>query len=354
MGETLTIFFIAFAIATLFVGPLTDCYGRKIVIIGGSIIFTIGSLLCANAFSWDTLILGRILQAVGTSCIPVAGRAMIRDLCNDTQVIAVLGWMAIIGGLTPIVAPMLGGVITEKLGWRYNFYVLVVFAIIATLFIARNLPRSIAKDKLHPFRLNVILKNYKTILLSPKFYTVITPLALAFSIQGAYLGTSPFIFMKTFKLSPIQYGLINVIVVGSLFIGRYVASGVMKRKSIYIAYLTGALLTFSGAVILQIFMFFSFINIPSVLFTLSIAISGFGTLLPLGIKSVMTSFRDKAGTASALHGCLTLGMTAFGCFIASELKHVFHFSSLECMLIFMLPTTALVLLTAFFTKKHLQ
>jgi DHA1 family bicyclomycin/chloramphenicol resistance-like MFS transporter len=354
LGETLTIFFVAFAIATLFVGPLTDCYGRKFVIILGSFIFIIGSLLCANAFSWNVLIAGRIFQATGASCIPVAGRAMIRDLCDDTQVIAVLGWMAVIGGLTPIVAPVLGGVITQNLGWRYNFWLLILFAIIATLFIAYRLPRSIAKEDLHLFNIKSILLNYKHIITSPKFFTVITPLALAFAIQGAYLGTSPFIFMKTFKLTPIQYGLINIIVVGSLFLGRYVSSGVMKYKSIYTAYLTGGTLTLIGGALLHFFVIYKIANLWSVLITLSIAITGFGTLLPIGIKSIMTAFREKAGTASALHGCLTLGMASFGCFIASELKHIYKYSSLECIEIFMFPTAILIVLSALATKKHLQ
>ncbi|MCK5684106.1 MFS transporter, partial [bacterium] len=99
LSLTLTIFFVVFAFSTLFAGPCADHFGRKKVIIAGLLFFTTGSLLCAIAESMNLLFAGRILQAMGASCIPVAGRAMIRDICSDIQVMSVLGWMVAIGGL---------------------------------------------------------------------------------------------------------------------------------------------------------------------------------------------------------------------------------------------------------------
>jgi len=353
LGQTLTVFFTAFAISTLFMGPLVDSFGRKNVILSGSVIFMLGSLICGNSFSGQWLIIGRILQAIGTSSLPVAARAMIRDLCNDKQVISVLGWMALLGGIIPIVAPVLGGFITKILGWRWTFWFLVIFSAVTFIIIILKLPRSIPKNELQPFKIKQIFKNYFFILSSPKFFIVIAPLALAFGIQGAYLVTSPFIFMKHFEMSPVEFGFMNIFVVSSLFAGKYIASFVIKKKNIFVAYLIGAVLTMVGGLTFNLFIFFKIDNLFTVIIPLSIAIGGFGTLLPIGIKSIMTAFRDKAGTASALHGCVTLGLTSIGSLLTIQMKNSFNVSSLESLHLFILPTVFILLFSALFTRKHL-
>ena len=354
LASTLTIYFIAFACSTLFAGPLADRYGRKNVILTGCVIFIIGSLLCATAYSITALLAGRVLQAAGASCIPVAGRAMIRDLCSDAQVISVLGWLAAIGGLIPIIAPMLGGIITDTLGWRYNFWFLVSCSIIAVIIIGMKLPRSIKPEKIHRLNLGNILGNYKEMLISPAFILVITPLALAFAIQGAYLASSPFIFIKQFGLTPLQFGFANLAVVASLIAGRYIASGLVRNVSIYAAYMTGAVLPFVGGGILFLIDRADMANLVTVLIPLSVAIIGFGTMLPVGVKSIMTAFRGRAGTVSALHGCFTLGMASVGCFAVSKVREKLMLSFISSMALFTVVTGLLIIAAAFFSRKHLQ
>ncbi len=354
LNSTLTIYFIAFSVSTLFAGPLADRYGRKKLIIVGGVIFVAGSILCGASDSLDFLFAGRILQAAGASCIPVSGRAMIRDMCSDIQVIVVLGWMAAIGGLIPIVAPMLGGIITDTLGWRYNFWFLVVFSLFAGMIILLKLPRSVNFDSTNKINIWNILKTYKGMILAPEFIFVVFPLILAFSIQGAYLGASPFVFMKRFGLSPVQYGFANFAVVLSLLAGRYIALWVMKWFSAYTAYVTGAFLTLCGGILLLVVIHLNLANIDTVLITLSVAVTGFGILLPIGVKSIMTAFRDRAGTVSALYGCLSLGMTAVGCFIVSFIQHKFTISSLSSLGFFTIVAGVLIFLSSIFSKKYLR
>jgi len=353
ISQTLTIFYIFFAISTLFVGPIVDSYGRKNAIMIGAVVFIFGSLLCANSTSWESLMIGRIFQAVGTSFIPVASRAMLRDLCNDRQIISILGWMALLGGVIPIIAPVLGGVIIKFLSWRYIFWFLSLFSTTSLIFIIAKLPNSVSKDKLKPFNIKIVLENYLFILKSPKFFIIVTPLALAFSIQGAYLVTSPFIFMQHFKLSPIEFGLINVIIVLSMFSGKYIASYTIKKRGIFAAYTLGAFLTFIGALCISITVAFGLDTIHIIIILLSVMISGYGTLLPIGVKSIMTAFKDHAGITSALHGFVTLGMTAIGSLIVTQIRDFYQTSYIDSLNIFLLPTVILLVISAFFTKEHL-
>jgi DHA1 family bicyclomycin/chloramphenicol resistance-like MFS transporter len=354
LGSTLTVFFVVFAFSTLFAGPLSDRYGRKAIIIGGFIIFILGSLFCAITDSTLLFFAGRILQAAGASCIPVAGRAMIRDMCSDIQVIEVLGWMAAIGGLIPIVAPMLGGVINDTLGWRYNFWFLTLFSIVAGLIILIKLPHSMKAENRQPLHISSIFKTYKDMIKAPEFIVVISPLMLAFAIQGAYMETSPFIFMKKFGLSAIEYGIANIAIVVSMIIGRYLAVGLTKRFSSYVAYSTGAYLPFLGGVFLVLILYFDIANILTVLISISIAVTGFGILLPIGVKSIMTAFRDRAGAVSALHGFLTMGMVSVGSFTTVIIKHKMHINSLSSLAFFTIIVGIIIIFSGIMTKKYLH
>jgi DHA1 family bicyclomycin/chloramphenicol resistance-like MFS transporter len=352
LSSTVTVFLLTFAGTTLFIGPLADSIGRKKVIISGLVIFIAGSLLCGLSSSMAMLITGRALQAIGASCVPVASRAMIRDTCNDHQVISVMGWMVAIGGLTPVLAPILGGVITSDLGWRYNFWLLIAFAITATALIAKKLPTTLAPEHFQTLNISNISRLYMNLVESKKFVLVIMPLALTFAIQGAYLAASPFIFMHKFGLSPTEYGIANIAIVISLIAGRYIAIFIAAKASLFLAYLSGAFMTMLGALALSGMTWFHYIRLESFLGALMIAVTGFGVILPIAIKSIMTSFRHQAGTASALHGCLTMAAAAAGSFAITILQHT-GLNPLEALAIFMAPAGIGVFVSSFFTNKHL-
>jgi hypothetical protein len=108
-----------------------------------------------------------------------------------------------------------------------------------------------------------------------------------------------------------------------------------------------------GAVLLSVLVYTQTITLISFLASLSIAVAGFGTILPIAIKSIMTSFRYQAGTASALHGCLTLAAAAFGSFLVALLqKH--GLNSLNAMACYIGPVGILVVVFSLFTKKYLK
>ena len=354
LSQTLTVYFLAFAVATLFAGPLADSFGRRKVIFGGVALFVVGSLMCALAHSEEMLILGRMLQAAGSSCIPVTGRAMIRDACDDRQVMVVLGWMAALGGLVPILAPMLGGMITDTLGWRWNFWFLVFFATLVTSAITLKLPETLEKECRRPLHLPLILSTYWGMLQSPKFILVIIPLELAFGVQGAYLASSPFIFIKHFGLAPMTFGVMNVVIVGALVGGRFLATYLIEKTSTYFAYVTGSLLVLTGGVALLFLDFLTTPRLLTVLAVLSLSVGGFGVLLPIGLKSIMTAFKHQSGSVSALHGCLSLGMAAAGSFTFSILMSTYKIDALNAMAEFTVVTGAITVVISLLTKKHLR
>ena len=351
LGFTLTIFFISYSIATLFVGPFVDYYGRKELIVVGSVIFILGSLLCSVAESHFMLFGGRVLQAVGASSIPVSARAMIREYCDDIEVIKVLGWLAGIGGIIPMLAPALGGVITDTFGWRYNFYLLVALSLIIVIYAYNKLPKSLEKSS--TIHISYVLKNYFRIITSPSFVVVILPLAFAFMIQGVFLVSTPFIFMKIYSLSAFEYGLTNIVIASSLLFGRYIALFCVENYSTYFAYIFGSLLTLFGGIIIVLFLFFDILDVALLLFGLFISVSGFGTLLPVGIKTIMTIFEEQVGMVSALHGFITLTSMAIGSYMSSFIRDGFDIKYTFILGFAIIILGVLMSVLSMFSKKYL-
>jgi len=322
MSLTLTVYFTVFSLFILISGPLSDAFGRKFLILIGAVIFIVGSFVCGVSNSLTYLLTGRIIQAIGASMIPGTSRAMIRDVGSDIQVVSLLGWMAVLGGLLMVGAPILGGIITETYNWHYNFWILVVFTFLTLIIISYFLPETLLTEKRIKINLLPVLNTYKTMMLSPEFFMVILPVSLCFVIQGVYLATAPFIFIKSFMMTPTQFGLSNIAIVIALTLGRYLSLSMVKFYSNKTAYVTGAIIVLISGIIFTVVGINEYENIYTLLTGISIFGIGFGIIAPVGLKSSITAFRQTSGMAAALQGCLVLGGTAAGSAgIALMMKH---------------------------------
>src|SRR5260370_19011 len=140
---TISAYLVGFAIAQVFYGPLSDRHGRRPVLIVALGIYLLATLACALAFSIETLIAGRFLQAVGGSGASVLARAVVRDMYEGTRIGRELARMAAIMALAPLVAPLIGGVLETGFGWRSNFVALFIFCAVAWVMLGVLLPEPV-------------------------------------------------------------------------------------------------------------------------------------------------------------------------------------------------------------------
>lgn len=354
MGLTITVYFMVFSLCVLVSGPFSDAFGRRPLILVGGVIFIAGSFVCGMADSFSILLSGRIVQAIGASMIPGTSRAMIRDAGSDTQVMSLLGWMAVLGGLLMVAAPILGGLITEAYGWRYNFWVLVLFSILVMVVMFLRLPETLVDEKRIKLHLVLVLKSYGRMLLSPKFVLVIMPVVCCFAIQGAYLASSPFIFIKSFMLTPTQFGLSNIAIVVALMGGRYLSISMATRYSSRAAYLAGAMIVLVSGVAFTLIAIMEYENIYALLLAIGIFGLGFGTISPVGIRSSITAFRETSGMAAALQGCLAFGGISIGSgFVSWMLKHFSESSPVEVLSFSVIILAVLTFGLAIYAKNDL-
>ncbi len=312
MGYTLTFYFLTFSIFTLLAGSLSDAFGRKIIILSGISCYCFGCFLCGSANSFFTLMVGRIFQSIGASMIPGTIKAMVRDAGTDAQVVSIIGWLPVISAMSLVGAPVLGGVLTEHFGWRSNFWFLILFSIIIFLAVYFYISETLLVEKRKPLKFFSTIKIYKKMIFSSKYILVMIPVFFCSAIQGSYLSVSPFIFMKGFKLTPVQFGLSNIVLVIGLFIGKFISVYVTKKQSEKLGFYIAGILSFLASIIYFFIILLKLKNLFIIFLAIAIFSTCLGIIVPIAIKSSITAFREYSGMAGSLQGCLLLIATAIG------------------------------------------
>ena len=309
---TLTAYLAAFAAASILLGPLCDHFGRRALVQGGLASYLVGSFLCAIAPGPGALLAGRVLQAVGGGAVQIAARAMTRDAFTDRQMIGVLGWIGVITGMVPVLAPLLGGLLTQGFGWRANFHLLAALTLAVGVIWRKRGAETLPPAQRAPFRASDTLRTYAAMLAAPRFLLPLAPVMLCFAIQGAYLVASPFLYIHLLGMSPAAFGATSLALVCALLAGRSLCMAILQRRGPRPAFRTGAALVFLGGVLLLALAAARAISILPLLTAATVFCVGFGTLLPIGMKAGLSAFPRHVGSSSALYGCLTLGATAAG------------------------------------------
>jgi DHA1 family bicyclomycin/chloramphenicol resistance-like MFS transporter len=148
---TLGGFLLGFGLAQLLFGPLSDSIGRRPVLIGGILLYIMGSILCATADTAASFVVARLLQGLGASAGPVMARAMVRDLYSRDESAKMYSILMLLMGAAPMIAPVAGGQLLVYFDWRAIFWTLTAFGtlclIVASVFAPETLPRAAAGDQ---------------------------------------------------------------------------------------------------------------------------------------------------------------------------------------------------------------
>ena len=181
MQLTLSLFMLAAGIMQLFIGPLSDQYGRRRINFLSLAVFFIGSLLCATSQSSSQLILYRIIQAGGSIGMLVTAFAIVRDRYHGEASAKTYSYLNGIIAFSPLFAPFIGSYLDVHFGWQATFLVLLVVAFIGFVSVYYFIPESLAIDKRLPISMK-LFHEYKGILLNLLFlyYTFATAIGLCY------------------------------------------------------------------------------------------------------------------------------------------------------------------------------
>jgi len=229
VSMTLSSYFIGISVGQLLYGPLLDRFGRKKPLFFGMLLYILASLGCIFVKDIDTFIVLRLLQAIGTCSAIVASVAMVPDYFPEKDTPKVFSKLMLIMGLSPLLAPTIGGFITENYGWHTVFLILMSLGIIiltASMIGLPNRDKPNASVSLKPI---AIVANYWEILSTPQFYTYALSGAIAFAGLFTYISASPIVFMSIFKVDVKTYGIIFALMSVS-FIGSGQLNGMLLKR----------------------------------------------------------------------------------------------------------------------------
>jgi DHA1 family bicyclomycin/chloramphenicol resistance-like MFS transporter len=319
IGLSLSSFFIGISFGQLLYGPLLDRYGRKRPLYIGILGYLFASIGCALSTSINALIALRLLQAFGGCAGMVAARAMVRDLFPVEENAKIFSLLMLVIGVSPMIAPTLGGYVTASFGWHWIFVILAfmsAFTLVAMYFI---LPESRKPDPSISLLPPAILKNFLSVIKEPQFFTYAFTGSIAAAGLYAYIAGSPHVFMELFKVTEKQYGWIFATIALGLIISSQLNSILLRRftseqiirVALFFQSLTGITL-FVGTL-------FHLLQLFSTIFVILIFLCCQGFTFPNSSALSMAPFSRNAGTASSLLGAIQLGIGALTSAIVSYL-----------------------------------
>ena len=306
---TLSLYLLSLASAQLLLGPLSDRYGRRPVLLAGLALNVFASVAAIGANSIALLIAARMLQAVGASAGIVIGRAIIRDLFERERSAAMLGLVTTAMVVAPMVSPALGGVLVTTWGWEAIFICIAVLSGIVLVWAVIVLPET------HPpgdaVDARVLLRDWRELFRHRKFYGFVLTGALASAPFFTVIGGGPHVVVNLMHRSPTEYGL--WFAVGSIgyMSGNFTVSRVSERFGIEALIAIGTLIEIFGAAISLLLVVYAWELGPFVIFGPQLIISyGNGLVLPTAIAGAISIRPQAAGSASGLMGFTQMALGA--------------------------------------------
>ena len=350
VSMSLSSYFIGISAGQLLYGPLLDRFGRKKPLFIGLLVYILASLGCVYVADIDSFILLRFVQAIGSCAATVASVAMVRDLFPVKDIPKVFSLLMLVLGLSPMLAPTIGGYVTEDYGWHTVFFILMCMGIAILIAAQVGLPNSYKPDTSISLKPKPIISNFLKVLKEPQFFTYAFTGSISFSGLFTYVAASPIIFMDIYHVDAKTYGWIFAFMSVS-FIGSSQLNSVLLKKFSSEQMIFGALITQS--VIAIVFLVLAVNNLLGLYETIAMLFLFLGCL---GISNpntaglTMAPFAKNAGIASALMGAIQLGLGA----LASFAVGVFVKDSVAPMVLIMTSTTVIAFIVLNIGKRFIK
>lgn len=311
-----SLYLVAIAVTQLVIGPLSDRYGRRPVLLGGLGIFAVSTFAAIFSPNVETLIVCRLFQATAAAGM-VLSRAVVRDTVSSMdQAASRIGYVTMGMAVVPMIAPIIGGVLEEIYGWKASFlltFVITVVVILIAYFDLKETNHTPSKSMMAQ------LKTYPELFRSRRFWGYACTAGFASGSFFAFLGGGPYVASELLGMKPSDYGLYFAILSLGYMLGNYISGRFSKAAGVNRMMLIGNILGVAG-VLVSIGLFASGVMHPISLFGPTALIGiGNGMVLPNSNAGMVSVRPHLAGSASGLGGTFQIGLGALLAFVAGAL-----------------------------------
>ena len=303
---TLSGFFVGMALGQLMVGPISDVIGRRRLLIVGAIVALLASAIAALSPSIAIFVAARFLQGLGGGACVVLARAMVPDLLSGREAAKTYSLLMAILAIAPAVAPIVGGLLAEPIGWRGIYWVLTGLHAVQLLVVLKIVPETGGQSPGGQSAtgqrfLARVLSNYATVLKSPRFWGFLTAMAFAFASMFCYIAASSFVFQQEFGLSPRGYAAVFALNALGMCVGSFVNSRCIDKLGTKKVMLGGLCLALLGNVLLLIAVL-SGAGLVWIILALLLCISPNGVIMGNSTAMATGLMRTRAGSVTAIMG----------------------------------------------------
>ncbi len=346
MQLSVSAYLAATAFVQIAVGPISDRYGRRPVVLATVAIFTLASLGAIFAPNFTVFLICRLLQTAIATGFAIS-RAIVRDMVPQDQAASMIGYVTMGMSIVPMIGPAVGGVLDEAFGWQASFWMLAGGGVMLGYFVYMDQGETFTRRE---GGFAAQLREYPALLTSQRYWGYCLAAAFASGAFFAYLGGSPFVGTVVFGMDPAQLGLYF----GAPALGYLVGNGVSGRFSVKIGenrmVLIGASVTVIGMLILLLCDVIG-LQHPVVFFGFMIFIGlGNGILLPNANAGMLSVRPALAGSAAGLGGAFMIGGGAALSMIAGFILG--PETGARPLIVLMLLTTIASLFCAFWVMRR--
>lgn len=308
--QTLSIYLLTYAVMMLWHGALSDALGRRPVVLANLIVFAVATLGCMIAGNIESLLLFRALQGLSAGAPLVVGRAIIRDRFHGPEAQRLMSQVTLIFCIAPAIAPVLGGLLLNTLGWRSIFGLLLALTFITLLWSWRALPETLppaARQPLHP---RSLWRNYRVVVTRGDFLLLALIPALNFSAFFLYIASAPVYLVDLLGVSTYGFAWLFVPMIAGILVGALISGRVAGRLSARKTVRLGYGFAFGGAAFNLAIVAFVPPSVPWHVLPIFVFSIGSAIIMPTITLMLLDLFPAMRGLASSLQGFVHFSLSA--------------------------------------------
>ena len=310
MQLVVSAYMLAFAVMTPFHGPLSDAVGRKPVVVGALVAYTVASIGCALSPSLPVLLVFRVLQGLSAGGATIIGRTIIRDLFDGAEAQRVMSRVMMIFGLAPAVAPVIGGLLLGLGPWPTIFWFIGAFALVLAAIVAVVVPETHPRERRRPLRLGPMLRDLTHVARDGRFERMGWAITLVFAGQFIYIGGAAIFVVELLGKGEGDFWQFFVPMISGVILGSWVsgraAGSVSARRLVTWSFVLSVLAAVANVVLALAFG----PSLPWAVVGPSLIAVGTGAAFPTIQVALLDLFPHVRGAAASVAGVMPLATNA--------------------------------------------